>query len=204
MLDAVILNTCAVVYRRERRLRTAKMCKLSLIHFISSSLLLFGDVFTEVSSTLKQMLVVIYKTQRYFYRWPQMLLSMKRCLMCLLYTHTHRVPAPNCTAPSLAIFCCVITTVTNIILFFTTFMAYCKMADVQFKHYWLCNNGDLHVALFLGGWVCWLRFCALLLLSHILCHLFALLASPANLDCPVVVVICVPSLFLMPFQSLSW
>lgn len=96
-----------------------------------------------------------------------------RGVSCVFFTHTrthtHQVPAPNCTALSLAILCCVITAVTNIILFFANFLAYCKMVDVQFEHCWLCNyNGDPHVALFLEKLVCWLRFCALLLLSHTL------------------------------------
>lgn len=131
-----------------------------------------------------------------------------RGVSCVFFTHTrthtHQVPAPNCTALSLAILCCVITAVTNIILFFANFLAYCKMVDVQFEHCWLCNyNGDPHVALFWKSWSADYAFvpcCS----CHILCHFFALLASPANLDCPVAVVKCLPSLFLMPFQSPSW
>lgn len=131
-----------------------------------------------------------------------------RGVSCVFFTHTrthtHQVPAPNCTALSLAILCCVITAVTNIILFFANFLAYCKMVDVQFEHCWLCNyNGDPHVALFWKSWSADYAFvpcCS----CHILCHFFALLASPANLDCPVAVVKCVPSLFLMPFKSPSW
>lgn len=131
-----------------------------------------------------------------------------RGVSCVFFTHTrthtHQVPAPNCTALSLAILCCVITAVTNIILFFANFLAYCKMVDVQFEHCWLCNyNGDPHVALFWKSWSADYAFvpcCS----CHILCHFFALLASPANLDCPVAVAKCLPSLFLMPFQSPSW
>lgn len=131
-----------------------------------------------------------------------------RGVSCVFFTHTrthtHQVPVPNCTALSLAILCCVITAVTNIILFFANFLAYCKMVDVQFEHCWLCNyNGDPHVALFWKSWSADYAFvpcCS----CHILCHFFALLASPANLDCPVAVVKCVPSLFLMPFKSPSW
>lgn len=91
-----------------------------------------------------------------------MLLCLKRDASCVFCTHIHWVPVPDRTALSWAIFCCV-TKVTNVVLSFATFLAYCKITDLQFKHCRLCNwNSGLHIALFLEGGFYWLlRFLCL-------------------------------------------